>query len=463
MPHALLESLTPRVDRGDFARVRELVSQSAAKVVVLDDDPTGTQTVHGIEVLSEWSVPALADALRAPEPCFYILTNSRSLPEGEAADRTLEVARNLAAAGAETGIPFTVISRSDSTLRGHFAAELAALEAGIGAPVDATLVIPAFFEGGRHTIGDIHYVSEGGHLVPAAATEFARDATFGYRKSNLREWVEEKTKGRFPAAGVASLSIESLRSADGAGRARDWLLGLPRGTVGIVNAAEYGDLESFTHGLLQAEARGRRFLLRTAASFVRVRAGTVPRPLLSPGEIFAPGPGGGLVVVGSYVGRSTAQLEALLGLPGVRPVELFVDRLADPVTRAAESERAAGEASAVIRTGLHAVLFSSRGRASAIGVAGDLTAGRIVSEALVAAVRGIPDRPRFLIAKGGITASDLAIDGLGMKRARVLGQAAPGVPVWRLGPETRHPGLAYIVWPGNVGTPDSLKDLVARA
>jgi uncharacterized protein YgbK (DUF1537 family) len=105
------------------------------------------------------------------------------------------------------------------------------------------------------------------------------------------------------------------------------------------------------------------------------------------------------------------------------------------------------------------VVYTSRAHRTALGRAGDLETGRIVSAALAEIVRAIPARPRYLIAKGGITSSDVATAGLGMRRARVLGQASAGVPVWQMGAETRFPGLNYVVWPGNVGGPDALRDL----
>jgi uncharacterized protein YgbK (DUF1537 family) len=463
MQGTLLDSLPPPRAAGDFERVRERVGAGGAKVVVLDDDPTGTQTVHGVDVLSDWSVPALAGALADPRPSFFVLTNSRSLTPARASALSREVAANLAEAAGRTGARFAVVSRSDSTLRGHFAVELDALEAGLGATMDARIVVPAFFEGGRYTVGNVHYVADAGRLVPAADTEFARDTTFGYRHSDLPAWIEEKTNGAAKAADVASVAIGELRSAGGAGLVRRRLLGLPRGAYLVVNAAAYADLEVFVHGLLLAEAEGRRYLLRTAASFVRVRSGIEPKPPLSARELLGSGTEGGLVLVGSYIEKSTAQLQSLLALPNAEPVELVVDRLADPGSRAPEAGRVAAAAMGAMAAGRHAVVFTSRGRTSRLGTAGDLGAGRIVSGALVDVVRAIPRRPRFLVAKGGITSCDVAIRGLGMRRALVLGQAAPGVPAWQLGPETRFPGLRYVVWPGNVGGPDALRDLVRQA
>jgi uncharacterized protein YgbK (DUF1537 family) len=460
MHRSLLDSLPAPAKGDDFARVRQLVAAGRTKLVVLDDDPTGTQTVHGVDVLADWSVPSLAAALADPRPCFYVLTNTRSLPAPEAAARVREVASNLSAAGAAADVGFTVASRGDSTLRGHFAAELQALEGSLGFPIDGKIVIPAFFEGGRYTMDDIHYVADGESLAPAAETEFARDATFGYRHSNLRDWIEEKTGGAVQAKDVATAGLATLRGPDGAADVRRLLLGLRKGAFLVVNAAAYPDLEVFVHGLLQAEAAGRRYLFRTAASFVRVRAGIEPRPLLAASEIGGTGREGGLVVVGSYVRRSTVQLESALSLPAAVGIEVVVDQLATPVSRAAETGRVAGAALEAIRSGRHAVVFTSRTRETALGTAGNLEAGRIVSAGLAEIVRSIPDRPRFLIAKGGITSSDVATDGLRMRRALVLGQAVPGVPVWQMGPETRFPGLNYVVWPGNVGGPAALRDFI---
>jgi uncharacterized protein YgbK (DUF1537 family) len=429
--------------------------------VVLDDDPTGTQTVHGVDILADWSVAALSDALAGSPACFFILTNSRSLPEPEAVALNREIAANLLTAGRHTGRRFAVVSRSDSTLRGHFPAETDALLAGLSDEFDGTVLAPAFFEGGRITVDDMHMVAHSGRWVQAAETEFARDAAFGYRNSNLRLWVQEKTHGAVLAQALASLDLKTLRSAAGAGAVRAHLMGLRKGTIVIVNAANYRDMEVAVHGLLQAEAAGRRYLYRTAASFVRVRAGLSPRSLLAPGELKGDEHTGGLVVVGSYVQRSTEQLRAALALPDSTGIEFDVNQLRDPQARSAQIAAVAARAESAIRAGANSVIYTSRQLETSLGKAGELGAARIVSAALVEVVCRIRLRPGWFIAKGGITASDLAVQGLGVRRARVLGQAAPGIPVWRTGPESRHPGLTYIVFPGNVGTAETLRDLMA--
>ena len=463
MPHDLIDALPPAAGCEHFVQVLQLLGQTNVKAVVLDDDPTGTQTVHGIDVLADWGVAALAAALAEPGPAFFILTNSRSMSGPRAAAVNREIVANLKQAAALAGRDFVVVSRSDSTLRGHFAVEVGALREALGGPVDGVIVIPAFFEGGRYTVGNIHYVAEGDRLVPAAHTEYARDTTFGYASSDLREWIQEKTAGAVRAEDVASVGIETLRSSDAAQGVLSQLRSLPRGGYLVVNAAAYSDIDAFVHGLLLAEAEGRRYLFRTAASFVRVRAGLAARQLLSAEEYSEPVEDGGLVVAGSYTQKTTSQIESLLKLPSTVAIEVRVGQLASDDSRAAEVSRAGQLARDAIRAGLHAVVFSSRDLQTALGRAGDLTAGEIVSEALVSIVRSIRTQPRFMIAKGGITSSDIATRGFGMRRARVIGQASPGVPVWLMGSETRFPGMKFVVWPGNVGGADALRDVVRAA
>jgi uncharacterized protein YgbK (DUF1537 family) len=193
--------------------IRAHLAAHRTKVVVLDDDPTGTQTVHGIPVLTEWSEASLLAELESPGPGFYILTNSRAFPTAEACRINREIGERLSAAARKCGCEFRVISRSDSTLRGHFPDEVDALGAAITGndTRQPVLLCPYFEAGGRYTIGDMHYVAEGDKLVPAGETPFARDASFGYRASNLREWIVEKSRGDISLENISSLSLPDNR------------------------------------------------------------------------------------------------------------------------------------------------------------------------------------------------------------------------------------------------------------
>ena len=84
--------------------------------------------VHSVPVLADWSVDTLAAVLAEPLPCFYVLANTRALPAAEAAARAEEIGTNLRAAAARVGIDparLGVVSRRDSTPRGHSAVQAA--------------------------------------------------------------------------------------------------------------------------------------------------------------------------------------------------------------------------------------------------------------------------------------------------------------------------------------------------
>lgn len=456
LPPPWAEDLLPRI-RDERA--------GSSRLVVFDDDPTGTQTVHGIVVLTDWSESELAEGLRLDLPALYVLTNSRSLPEPEAVDLARTAGRNLARAARSVGVEVVLCSRSDSTLRGHYPAEVWALrdafEAEDGRPFDGEVIAPFFGEGGRLTIDDVHWVQQGDELRPAHETEFARDAVFGYRSSHLPTWVEEKTSGRVRAEDVVTVSIDDVRR-HGPDRVADVLRGVGEGAPVVVNAADYRDLEVFVLGLLRAEAEGKRFVYRTGASFVRVRAGLAGRDLLTPAELYdgeAPA-AGGLTIVGSHVQRTTEQLEEALKLPGLAARELRVQRLLDPSARDGEVAEAATWAESRYSAGGDVLVYTSRDVVTGTSTESSLRISQVVSSALVDLAGHLKTRPRFVIAKGGITSSDLATRGFGVHRATVPGQVAPGVPCWILGPESHFPGLPYVVFPGNVGTASGLTEVI---
>lgn len=469
----LLAHLPPEPDEASlFGAIAQEVAASKRKLVVVDDDPTGTQTVHDVELLTTWNTDMLAGALRGGR-LFYVLTNTRSMPERDAVQLNRDIAQQLVAASRETQIDFVVASRSDSTLRGHYPAEIFALERGLmsaaSGPFDGHLVVPAFFEGGRYTIDDIHYVATptatAETLLPANETPFAQDAVFGYKTASLPAWIEEKSGGYWKAEQVKSIGLELIRQG-GPDAVAAKLQTVVGGMPVVINAASYGDMAVVVLGLLRAEAAGKRFLYRTAASFVRLRGAVEVKPLLKAEEVLGhvqKGATGGLVVVGSYVPDSSKQLENLLTLPQVTGIELSVERV---IRSAAEAEVVSREAGQQLEAALQAqrvgVIYTSRTVVKSANRAENLALGKSVSAALIAALHHVRSRPRFIIAKGGITSHDVAQKGLGAARAWVLGQLFPGVPVWRLesGPQSRFEGVPYVVFPGNVGSPESLMQAV---
>ena len=427
----------------------ELARRAATRpAVVLDDDPTGTQTLRDVTVLTEWDAETIRRHL--DDPVVFLSTNSRSLEEPAAA----QLARQATTAVMGAGRAVSLISRSDSTLRGHFVAETWAIADALGAPDARILLAPFFGEGGRLTVDGVHVLERDGVRSPVGETEFARDVTFGFRSSNLREWVAEK----YAAAGLVSppmisLSLPMLRTGGPAAVAAA-LGGLAGGGVAIADAETERDIEVVALGALRAEEAGLPLIARTAASYVRARAGRPPAALLSAAEL-AGGPAG-LVIAGSHVPTTSRQLAALLGSPAgarITAHELSVEGLLTPD----------GTALLAVAASLNRTLDAGR-----IGLVAterirrdlDLAAGRRISEALVDVVRRVERRPDWIIAKGGITSSDIAAHALGMRASRVAGQLLPGVPVWVGGDESRWPGLPLVIFPGNVGTPTALVDAV---
>lgn len=451
-----LDTLPPEWSVELLPAIQKEIGDSNYKIVILDDDPTGTQTAKDLPVLTHWSVEALKSELLGEYPALFILTNSRSLPEPEASALAQTIGINLQKASEETGIRTVLISRSDSTLRGHFPAEVDAMAKVMGKDKLPYLILPFFLEGGRYTVNDVHYVQENERLIPAAQTPFASDAAFGFASSNLKEWVEEKSGGKIAAATVSSVTIDDIR-VGGPDRVAKVLAEVQPGSACIVNAASYGDMEVFVAALLKVERDGREFLYRTAASFVRTRTGLDHRAeLLKKEDLTSLNEHGGLFVIGSYVPKTSQQVETLLSKTNIKAIEVQVEALLDPDKKNIEINRVASETSLFLQEGKDVAIFTSRKLVTGKDGASSLAIGQTVSDSLIEIVRAIAVQPRYLVAKGGITSSDVATKGLGVQRAMVIGQALPGVPAWKLGPETRYPGMSYIIFPGNVGDNDAL-------
>jgi len=433
-----------------------MIKASDRCIIVLDDDPTGCQTLYGIPVLFRWDLDILEKEMSKGTPLFFLMTNSRSMAEKDAVVLYRDLGHLIKEASKNTGRTFSIISRSDSTLRGHYPAEPEALQFLYDqAPVHC--IIPAFFQGGRYTIGDEHYVKSGDLLVPASQTPFAEDKVFGFTHSNLKEWVGEKTSGRVPAEQVDSLSIEDLRTK-GPEFVAQKLQEQEPGAVVAVNAAVQNDLDIFAFGALKAESQGAILLYRTAASFLNSFGAIQPRNPLEGNEIGSGSSAGGLIIVGSYVPKSTAQLEHLMDQDGIYPLELDVSRLLQD----SSGEYIGGFVKQVdqcIKDGQHVLLYTSRELVYTDVPEKNLAIGKKVSDSLVSISREIRNTPAFIVAKGGITSHDIASKGLRIRRAIVAGQALPGVPI--LVPDDR-PDLKYIVFPGNVGENDALSILFRK-
>ena len=459
--------------------VAATAATSARVLVVLDDDPTGTQSVADLPVLTRWEVEDFQWALHQGKPAVYVLTNTRSLDPEEAAARNEEVVRNALAAARDGEVRLGFVSRSDSTLRGHFPLEPDVIAATVatesGEATDGVVMVPAFPDAGRITIGGVHYMRgpEAGQLTPVAETEFAKDATFGFVNSEMAKYVEEKSQGRFAADSVIVLDLNIIRAGSATGQSEvsakaiaDAIEPATQSTPIVVDIVTENDMRALALGLEEAERRGKKLLYRVGPPFMRARIGQDIRPELSGEEAYAgntPSEAGGLIVVGSHVGVTTRQLKVLTDRhSSARIVEIDVEKLLGE-DAAAYLDQTVDVVVEALRGG-DVIVHTSRLLIKTDDPAESLRIARTVSAAVVAVVnrtlKTFP--PRFVIAKGGITSSDVAAHGLEIRHAIVRGPMLPGiVSLWEPvdGPAK---GIPYIVFAGNVGDDESLAQVTSK-
>jgi uncharacterized protein YgbK (DUF1537 family) len=419
------------------------------KIIVLDDDPTGSQTVHSCLLLTGWDIETLRLGLTDAAPIFFILTNTRSLDPETAAQVTREVCQNLKQAIAAEGITdFLVVSRSDSTLRGHYPIETDVIAQELG-PFDGHFMVPAFFEGGRFTRDSIHYLMVNGRPTPVHETEFAKDSVFGYHSSYLPEYVAEKTKGRIVAESVERFLLVDIQKGS-----LDRLLALHNNQCVAVDAQQQEDLNRFAQDLLTAASQGKRFLFRSAASLLTALAQLPPQPVSAElmGQYVRAGKPGAFIV-GSHVKKTTEQLTRLLQQTGITGVEVQVSRLRDQsAAYGLLLQEAVDQIQVLHQQGQTPVVYTSRQELQFADTQARLQFGITVSALLMDIVQRLPRDIGYLVSKGGITSNDVLSQGLTLRTARLLGQIIPGCSVVRTPPN--HPlfaNLPVVLFPGNVG------------
>ncbi len=479
--------------------------RSVIKMVVIDDDPTGSQTVHSCPLLLRWDVETLRKGLLHASPLVFVLANTRALSPSDAAQRNREIFAALAAAMQAEGLlpeQVQLVSRGDSTLRGHGVLEPQVLaeawQAHFG-PVDATLHVPAFLPGGRTTVGGVHFL----HGEPVHTTAFAEDRLFGYSTSDLACWLEEKSAGAIAAASVARLDLSQLEAAAAARESGEqagferlvhWLEALEGNRSVVVDATHPRQLEALGAALDQLRHR-KRFLFRSAASLLNglVDGGAQP---LGPQPFSAVGLAGlrrrsdgavlpGLVVVGSHVPLADQQLQKLLAQPGCEGLELPVARIArvleeghrDWLLPDLEAEWSV-RLQQLLAAGVTPVLFTSRGEVrfgeGEAGFARRLRFGLELARLMGRLVVELAPHLGYVISKGGITTGTLLAEGLGLEAVQLEGQVMPGLSVVRpLSPlvsgeavdacgQRGLTGLPVVTFPGNLGDADTLTEAWQR-
>ena len=462
----ILESFKPIDVAAVDALLAEEIRLNNKKIVVLDDDPTGVQTVHDITVYTDWKKDSILQGFKEKNDLFYVLTNSRGFTAEETTRAHKEIAAVVDEVAKETGREYIFISRSDSTLRGHYPLETRLLgeayEKNTGKKIDGEVLCPFFKEGGRFTIDNVHYVKYGGELVPANETEFAKDKTFGYTAATMPGYIEEKTGGEFKAESVTCISLEDIHNMD-FDKIQAQLMAVKDFNKIIVNAVDYADVKVFCVALYRAMRAGKVFMFRTAAAIVKVMGGVTDQPLLTRKEmVTTETSNGGVIVVGSHTDKTTKQLECLKTLKDVEFIELDATLVKDEKAFAAEVERCLALENKCIAAGRTVCCYTTRALITADtgNKEDELRLSVRISDAVQSLVGRLSVTPSFVIAKGGITSSDVGTKALKVTRANVLGQIRPGIPVWQTGENSRFPGIPYVIFPGNVGDNETLKEAV---
>ena len=430
------------------------------KIIVLDDDPTGSQTVHSCPLLLRWDGASLAAGLEHPSPLLFLLANTRALAPAAAAERVREICRALAAALPAAGLErWWLVSRGDSTLRGHFPLEVDVISAELG-PFAATLLVPAFLEGGRTTVGGVHLLQG----QPVHETPFGRDGLFGYSTSYLPAWVEEKSGGRIPASEVQGLAAAQLSRAcgDGGQELAQWLAGLAAQPLVAVDAEQPQQLAALARVV---RASPRPVLAQSAASWIRALAALPPQPLAGADLVALRRRGRdreplrGLVLVGSHVPLADAQLASLLAEPLCTGLELPVARLAQLLEAPLPSALLAClerdwllELGEILAGGRTPVLYSSRGEFPCASVAARRRLGDGLAALMGRLVGALAPQLAYLISKGGTTTHALLADGLGLAAVELQGQLLPGLSLVLTPAE-----LPVLTFPGNLGDPGTLR------
>ncbi len=437
------------------------------KIIVLDDDPTGVQTIHGVNVYTDWSLESIKSGFSETDnSMFFILTNSRSFSTQRTIEVHREITQRIIEASKALNKEFIIIIRGDSTLRGHYPDETSTIaktiEEVLGEKLDGEILIPFFLEGGRYTLNDTQYVLENDYLLEATETEFSKDKTFGYKNANLCKYIEEKTNSEFKALDVVTVSIEDLMQKN-IDKISESLKSVNNFGKVIVNATSYRDLMVFSIALIDAINAGKTFVFRTAASFTKVIGDISDKALLKNADLIDKKNGnGGIIIVGSHMAKTTMQLEKLKSIDDIEFIEFDQHLVLKEGEIEKEVIRVSEKVNEAIKVKKAVAVYTKRDRVdlNTGNKEDELIISTKISNSLTSIVSNLLEAPSFVIAKGGITSSDVGVVSLKVKKTKVLGQVAPGVPVWLTGEESRFPYIPYIIFPGNVGIENTLSDVV---
>ncbi len=438
------------------------------KIIIFDDDPTGSQTVYGCPLLLNWDEKTLKQAFTKSSSLIFILANTRSLSSVLAVKKTREICSSIKKFFLRQGYSkddYFYISRGDSTLRGHGVLEPEILAEELG-PFHATFHIPAFLEGGRTTENGIHYLNG----IPVHTTDFGNDNIFGFSTSDLAKWIEEKSFGKIQAKNILHVEIKQLDMAfnneDDFKSLLSFLSQLENNISVVVDAKLPHHLETLARAI-KVVSKEKRFLFRTAASFINSLSGLPPNPqdtadlvsLKSKNNDFKDK--SGLIMVGSYVKLATDQLEVLLKDNSCEGLEIPVSILADIFTLG-DCQQAILDLEDILLSKIDdilnikkvPVLYTSREEMKFSSDSKRMNFGLELAEFMAILVGKITNKLGYIISKGGITTQILLQKGLNYNQVDLKGQILPGLSI--VTSNSNQYDLPVVTFPGNLGNEKTL-------
>ncbi len=440
------------------------------KIIVFDDDPTGSQTVHGCPLLLKWDSQILKKALTNNSPLVFLLANTRAMSPLLAEETLRTICKALLQIFQEEDFSiqdFLIVSRGDSTLRGHGVLEPDILNEILG-PFDATFHVPAFFEGGRTTVNGLHLLNG----LPVHQTVFAKDRIFGYSTSHLADWLEEKSGGKIMSKDVLHLNIELLdeaaKSELGISNLIRWLLELESNRMVIVDAAIPQHLNSFAQAI-RILIRKKKFLFRSSASLISSLANLplnqyTKKDLISLRVVNQLGESKpGLISVGSHVKLADQQLVKLLTNSQCQGVEIPVKKISDIL----EDQRGHDQLSVLHRelmdesikildAKITPVFYTSRGEYFFPTAQERITFGLKLAGFMAQLIVDLIPRIGYIISKGGVSTHILLSKGMNLDFVNLKGQLLPGLSVVCPDSKTRIGELPILTFPGNLGDENTL-------
>ena len=438
------------------------------KFVVIDDDPTGSQTVHDCLLLLKWDCSTLVKGFESKSNLFFILANTRSLSENDAKLKIEEICKNLNTVMASQVFEEEIIfiSRGDSTLRGHNFLEPSALNSCLG-PFDATFHIPAFIEGKRLTINGSHFVDK----IPISQTIFATDKIFGYETSNVKNLLFQQSKSQINFEDIQNLllsDIEMLNDEEN-NIVFNTLKNLKNNKHLIVDVENYSQLKKFSL-VIKKLIKQKKFLFRTAASFIssisEKKSVSEVETLFSNLRIRSKEKSSlpGLIIVGSYVELSTIQLKNLLEISNCNPIELDVFEFFKITSSGNNHKRRnlfkkkfSKEIRFSFEKGKTPVLFTSR-KFMSLDYSEQFNFYNSLASFIAELVADLKYEIGYLVSKGGITTNVILSNGLNADYVYLEGQILTGISVvtCKLKNDEK---LPIVTHPGNIGTKDSLVNI----